>query len=267
MRINEKLLPEVNYVVASMASNYTINAINTQETLPLTLTKYGVGNKLTVSNNGVVIGKGVSKVLVSAQVYWYTTVSGSEGIVYIAKNGQNYSISNRKFADNYEHQVTPTIAIPVQEGDIITLKVLNQQNKSVISYYDSGTFLNVVAIDNGVTSPPEADYITERGNSNGWAWTKYKSGRIELTGWVQYTGITCTNQSAGTYYGGSKTTTMPFSLMSLYLITTQETSSRSSGIYVYGATVSGATVTTEFRAHASVSNGSCGVFYHVIGYL
>ena len=146
--INKKMLPELNYIVAYMSDNYTIKTIATQETLPINSIKYKVGDKLTIANNGIVIGKGVSEILVSAQVYWYTSVSNSEGILYIAKNGQNYTVSNRKFTDNYEHQTTPTIIIPVQEGDVITLKVRNDSNKSVISYYDSGTFLNVIAIDN-----------------------------------------------------------------------------------------------------------------------
>lgn len=146
MKINEKMLPKTNYIVACMSSNYTINATQTQETLPLNIYRYKVGEELSVENNGIVIGKGISEILVSAQVYWYTSVSNSEGIIYIAKNGQNYTVSNRKFTDNYEHQSTPTIIIPVQEGDIITLKVRNDNSKAVISYYDSGTFLNVIAI-------------------------------------------------------------------------------------------------------------------------
>lgn len=146
MKINELLLPKTNYIVACMSSNYTINATQTQETLPLNIYRYKVGEELSVENNGIVIGKGISEILVSAQVYWYTSVSNSEGIIYIAKNGQNYTVSNRKFTDNYEHQTTPTIIIPVQEGDIITLKVRNDNSKALISYYDSGTFLNVIAI-------------------------------------------------------------------------------------------------------------------------
>ena len=147
MKINEKMLPKTNYIVACMSSNYTINATQTQETLPLNIYRYKVGEELSVENNGIVIGKGISEILVSAQVYWYTNVSNSEGLLYIAKNGQNYTVSNRKFTDNYEHQTTPTIVIPVQEGDIITLKVRNDNSKPVISYYDSGTFLNVIAIN------------------------------------------------------------------------------------------------------------------------
>lgn len=116
------------------------------------------------------------------------------------------------------------------------------------------------------------DYVTGRYNNGaGWAWTVWKSGRVELTGRVQHTGLSMTTQSAGTYYGqnntGTKTTTLPVTLASQHLILTAEAGSRSSGVYVYNANASGNTVTTEFRAFASSTNASCGVWYYIVGYL
>lgn len=147
MKLNEKLLPKLNYMVACLSSNYTIRAIATQETLPLNRFKYKNGDKLSIANNGIVIGKGISEVIVSAQVYWYTNVRSSKCIIYITKNDSIFTTTNTKFTDDYEHQVAPTVVIPVQEGDVINLKVRNNSNKSLISYYDTGTFLNVIAID------------------------------------------------------------------------------------------------------------------------
>lgn len=114
-----------------------------------------------------------------------------------------------------------------------------------------------------------ADYITERGESGGWHWTKYKSGKVELYGWFQYTGITSTSQSAGTYYGGSKTTNLPFAIKMITNWSAQETNSRSSGIYVYNISFSGGGTgtstyfTIDFRGHASLSNASCGANIYI----
>lgn len=118
-----------------------------------------------------------------------------------------------------------------------------------------------------------ADYVKEIGSTTvsgvTWNWVKWNSGKIELTTSVSNTGLNMTSSSAGTYYGtgtsAKKTLTLPFTLTSVYYIGSEETAPRSSGIYIYSATISGATMTTEFRAHASASNVSCGANYYVIG--
>ncbi len=111
------------------------------------------------------------------------------------------------------------------------------------------------------------DYIIETGTNDGWKYRLWNSGLIEMTKFIQYSGITCTSSSAGTYYGPAKTTTIPFSLSSYEYIGTQEQSSRSSGVYVYVANISGSTITIEFRTHASGSNLNCGVNYYIRGTL
>ena len=111
------------------------------------------------------------------------------------------------------------------------------------------------------------DYITESGSSGNWEWIKYKSGRVEIIGNFQYTGMNCTTQSAGTYYGAGKTENLPFTLSSVKYVGIRETGSRSSGMYVYKSDIYSpyTTLTLEFRAHASTTSGNCGVYVYIIG--
>ena len=145
--INESLLPkEINYCWASMSGDYTIQTINTQETLPINTKTMSSGSKLNVTSDGIVIGAGISAVMVSAQVYWYSNCADSEGIIYISKNGQNLYANNHRITDLYEHQASATVTIPVVEGDVIRLKVTNNHKTALIKNYYSGTFLIVTAI-------------------------------------------------------------------------------------------------------------------------
>lgn len=118
-----------------------------------------------------------------------------------------------------------------------------------------------------------ADYVVNQGTETAdgitWTYIEWKSGKVELMAYKSFTGLSMTSQSAGTYYGagtsGTRTMTLPFSLTSVLYIGQQETSPRSSGVYVYDTSISGATLTTQFRAFASSSNVSCSVNFHIIG--
>lgn len=132
---------------------------------------------------------------------------------------------------------------------------------------ETTTKTDVVSAINEVNGKA-ADYIIETGTTDGWKWRKWNSGRVELIGWVQYTSIKLDKASQGTYYNettGTKTTTLPISLSSVDYIGVRETSSRSSGTYVYNTAISGNTLTIEFRAFGNTNNGSCGVQFNIIG--
>lgn len=136
-----------------------------------------------------------------------------------------------------------------------------------LSNLETTTKTDVVSAINEVNGKA-TDYIIETGTTDGWKWRKWNSGRIEMTGWNQFTGIKLDMTSGGTYYSettGSKTLTLPFTLSSVDYIGTRETSSRASGIYVYYARINGSTLTTEFRAFSNMASAPCGVMYHIIG--
>jgi hypothetical protein len=113
------------------------------------------------------------------------------------------------------------------------------------------------------------DYVTEQGTSGVWTYIKWKSGRVDLYGSGSKTGMTIATASAGTYYNvnAKLTLTLPFALSSVLYIGVQETAPRSSGVWAYGTSISGTTLTTEFRTFAAINNstGSCGCAYHIVG--
>ena len=114
-----------------------------------------------------------------------------------------------------------------------------------------------------------ADSVIEQGTQSGWNYIKWSSGKVELFGSTQNTGLKLTTASAGTYYGGGndgvRSTTLPFYFDTVLFVGYREISARSSGIYIYDASVSGSTLTTQFRAHASSNNVSCGGSYYIVG--
>lgn len=149
MKINNKLINK-NALTATPSSNYTVQASDVRETIPLNQSLYKINNNLTIQNNKIVIGKGINYILVSGQIYWYQNVSGVETHGYIAKNNNNIIIrTSRHMEDNYEHLSFPATFIPVSEGDTIYMMVQVERATSpmpIISTANNSTFLTVVAI-------------------------------------------------------------------------------------------------------------------------
>lgn len=141
-------------------------------------------------------------------------------------------------------------------------------NIGTLSNLETTTKTDVVSALNEVNGKA-ADYVIETGTTDGWKWIKWNSGLVELTKYIQYSGLILTTASNGTYYGsgsnGTKTETLPFTFNSYDFIGYQEQPSRASSVYVYAASISGSTLSTEFRAHASMNNVTCGVRYYIRG--
>ena len=117
-----------------------------------------------------------------------------------------------------------------------------------------------------------ADYVKEQGTTTAggttWTYIKWNSGRVDLYATGSKTGMTIATASGGTYYNTNAklTLTLPYSLSSVLYIGVQEIGPRSSGIWAYASTISGTTLTTEFRSFAAInSNGACGCNYHLVG--
>lgn len=136
-----------NVMTARMENDFTMANADTRYKLPIDTVVESVGSKLTLSNNGIRIGSGINYVLASAQVYWYTGVTGTECIAYIYNNTTIQTTHDTKVSDDYEHASLPSKLIKVSEGDVISLQVYQQQNGGgLVKNYDNGTFLTVIAI-------------------------------------------------------------------------------------------------------------------------
>ncbi len=140
--LNEKFSP--NIITAVLASpGYTISTTGDYEKLPLTLSN-SLGTKLTMSNNAVVIGNGVSKIKISFVVLNDGTTIGRK-YVTIYRNGTGEIIAlNSAAANNIVQIVQTPIILNVNENDVIDLRVYGTKDDNIYAYR---TYMTVEVID------------------------------------------------------------------------------------------------------------------------
>lgn len=110
------------------------------------------------------------------------------------------------------------------------------------------------------------DYIIETGTNDGWKYRLWNSGYIEMTKYIQYTGLTMTSKSNNQFYGATKNVNLPFTFDEVDFIGYQEQSPRASSTFIYNSQINnGNTLMTEFRAYASQSNVNCSARYYIRG--
>lgn len=110
----------------------------------------------------------------------------------------------------------------------------------------------------------KVDYIIEEGIDNDWSYRKWKGGSYEAWRYYQGTGLNCTSQSAGTYYGASKTLAFPSFHKHWGTAYATNAPSHSSGVYVYEVSANNG-FRIDYRAHASASNAVCGANLYMRG--
>lgn len=138
-----------NIMTAGLTDDYTTTNLSDLETLKINKVFCSCGDKLTITEEGIKIGDGVSKVKVSGQIYFYTNVTKTgDSIAAIYKNNKQMVIHNQRFTDNYEHITLPEKLIDVIKGDIINLAVRSEKATGVlIKNYETGTFLTVEVVE------------------------------------------------------------------------------------------------------------------------
>ena len=107
-----------------------------------------LGTQLSLENNKIIIGDGIDKIKVSAQL-WYYVGTGTRQWFSIKKNGVTINQTIINVSSNYytTAQLMPTI-ISVSKGDMINLELANFSNGEIninngaTSYY-SQTFLTI----------------------------------------------------------------------------------------------------------------------------
>lgn len=138
-----------NKVLSYLGQSIRVIMENTQTISRNTTTKinvdtvdYNTSTALTYSNNSVVIGKGVSSILVNCRYTAWGANSGGR-YIYVYKNNNIVAFNNRAYSNTME----TTIVIPVQENDYIEMYCYNEQSDTfTISNTDSQTFLQVTIL-------------------------------------------------------------------------------------------------------------------------
>ena len=134
--INE--VNEKNIITAGLSSDYTTPTANTILQITGWTSLDTIGNKLSLSNNKIVIGSGISKVKVSYAVEARSAGSGSINI-YLRHNDTLISQEVETFTaanQNGELMYIPRL-IDVQENDTIDLVIYAPQNSKIIAGYDN----------------------------------------------------------------------------------------------------------------------------------
>lgn len=142
----EELQP--NSITGYLSTKLSYTSTKNTQKIPLILSS-SKGNKFSVtSDGGIKIGAGVDKVLVNAQIYFFTGSNHADGKnVYIYKNDTAVCRGARR--DNYNYIFIPagSVLIDVAENDVIYLYAKNDvDGATVIGEGLINTYMNVIAL-------------------------------------------------------------------------------------------------------------------------
>lgn len=136
------------YIVAGMTTSQQASS-NTIQKLKINTIVYSNGSLLTLdtTNNEVVIGRGIHNVQISGQMYEYAFSGNGVRNIYIYKNNSIMARALIYIANPYQTVGIATKAIPVQEGDRLSLRINSQGGTASISEDTATTYLFVRVID------------------------------------------------------------------------------------------------------------------------
>ena len=136
-----------NIITANLAEETPLSTTSSTK-VPLVAT-VNVGDKLSITDGGIVIGTGVKNIKVYANARFDTTAEGNILTLYIKNNGTNYMYANAIAKGNRESlSLTPRV-INVNDGDVITLEAQNgSSTESRLAYANRlATYVTVEVID------------------------------------------------------------------------------------------------------------------------
>lgn len=136
-----------NAITATMSDNQSITTTSTWQVVKVNLDTITSSDKLSLLGNAVKIGKGVSKILVSANTSFVEQTSGLVNISFL-KNSTTTGKTVQGMSDQSRLNISaPPQLIDVTEGDLIymCLSFGNTQTGKTVS--SSSTFMTVQVID------------------------------------------------------------------------------------------------------------------------
>lgn len=143
MKRIEKLEDKTNMITLVLQDVYTIVNTNTYEEIPLQeLNK--IGDKLTCSESGVLIGKGVSKVEVSYTVKYETLAEEGQKYGSLFKNDETALLLENAYATGRCIISATPIIVNVAENDLLTLKAYGQAGDKLRT---ASTYITVRVIE------------------------------------------------------------------------------------------------------------------------
>lgn len=121
--LSEKSQKHIMTAYNSGSGTQSINVTSTYTGYPVEFGSYNrVGNKFSISNNKIVIGAGVTKVLVSGMLSVNRGTTSTMIYMSIKKNSEEIAYSATNFTDWAQVAITANdVLIDVQEGDTISM--------------------------------------------------------------------------------------------------------------------------------------------------
>ena len=132
MKINNKLIKK-DIMVIKTTNNFKIPNTNTFTKITGFSVMSQLGDRLSFSNNNIVIGRGVKKVKVSYSTKHISDVNKTRSFSYLVHNNNNISQEGAFFSDTGQ-QITTTIAPQlkdVHEGDTFGLAVYGYKDNII----------------------------------------------------------------------------------------------------------------------------------------
>lgn len=140
----EKLIQN-NIIAISLSSSEDCSVLESYTKITGFEEVFKIGDKLSFSNNEIVIGKGVSKVLINAKFTWYAETEGLKYIKVLKNNSQVIWSTIDVQRHCFTSDVVSNFPIEVAEGDKISM--VYYTNTSGDELGDQGrTYLSVEAI-------------------------------------------------------------------------------------------------------------------------
>lgn len=138
-----------NNVITGTLTGGNIDTINQYSTKTIPLNSWSIaGTALSPSNNGVKIGAGVKKVLVSGAIRFSIKTSGDRYLyIYQKSASTNFVINIVDYATTNGLLYLPPKLIEVNEGDILTLCFVTTQTGDKILYDGNSTYLTVEVVE------------------------------------------------------------------------------------------------------------------------
>lgn len=125
VKLKEGLEQEENIISVGIAANTTYNISANWGRVPVLfdLERFKIGDKLSLQEGKVFVGEGVSLIALSFSASIRTNISTSDMMFTIHKNGISASSTLGEvyegFNSNSQVLTSPTIYVPVAEGDTI----------------------------------------------------------------------------------------------------------------------------------------------------
>ena len=139
---------ERSYMLATVNNNWvSYDGQQIVDPIALDTVAYKKGEKFTLENDKIKIGAGVSAIRVSAAIFLNDFIGTGYAWGKIMKNGATFAtsiLSTITGAAPYGSVCIPSTIVPVEEGDLINLRVEQTAREyTVIRGYESNTFLFV----------------------------------------------------------------------------------------------------------------------------